>query len=377
MVGLCNFSKKAVRISLDCDDQIAQLAKNFLSVTPLTEVLIPPREKAEFELRFKPTLRLHEFSQDLKFKLVENQEKRNLLTVKGQVHGVELKLLEQTVGFGAVVVNSKLTRTIQLSNLGDIGCHFSWDTRFCRRFFTIAPESGFLPPHDELNLDITFHPDVIDNDIRFMKVKCAIQESDPIFINLIGKCIQQPQEHIQELAFETEVRKPNVQTVQVRNPSQTPWRIKVQCAANSDAFKGYFRGEPLLEVAPGQSAEYAVHYLPLSMTRGTEGLAKAPEAHFGSLFFPLPDGSALLYHLKGTALRPRAEQTLEVAFKAKQSSQHALQVKNWLPQNQRFAVSWEIENQDPGLFVNGANTIDMAPLQSKEYKITFYSLKPL
>lgn len=105
------------------------------------------------------------------------------------MHGVELKLLESTIGFGAVVVNSKLTRTISLTNLGDIGCHFAWDTRFCHKFFTIAPESGFLPPHDELNLDITFHPDVIDNDIRFMKVKCAIEESEPIFINLIGKCI--------------------------------------------------------------------------------------------------------------------------------------------------------------------------------------------
>lgn len=112
------------------------------------------------------------------------------MIIQGCSHGVELKLLENTIGFGAVVINSKLTRTIQLSNLGDIGCHFSWDTRFCSKFFTINPDSGFLPPHDDLQIEVTFHPDVVDNDIRFMKVKCKIEESDPIFINLLGKCIQ-------------------------------------------------------------------------------------------------------------------------------------------------------------------------------------------
>jgi len=37
--------------------------------------------------------------------------------------------------------------------------------------------------------EITFHPNVIDNDIRFNKVKCNIEGGDPIFITLLGKCI--------------------------------------------------------------------------------------------------------------------------------------------------------------------------------------------
>ena len=112
-------------------------------------------------------MRLHEFKQDIHYKIIENQEVRKLLTISGCSHGVELKLIESTIGFGAVVINSKLTRSISLSNLGDIGCHFSWDQRFCSKFFTISPDQGFLPPHDELKFDITFHPDVVDNDIRF------------------------------------------------------------------------------------------------------------------------------------------------------------------------------------------------------------------
>ena len=39
---------------------------------------------------------------------MENQEIKKLLTVKGASHGVELKLIENTIGFGAVVINSKL-----------------------------------------------------------------------------------------------------------------------------------------------------------------------------------------------------------------------------------------------------------------------------
>ena len=34
---------------------------------------------------------------------------------------MELKLVEDTIGFGVVTINSKKTKTLQLSNLGDIG----------------------------------------------------------------------------------------------------------------------------------------------------------------------------------------------------------------------------------------------------------------
>ena len=88
------------------------MGKFALSINPLSEIVIGPREKKEFEIRFRPQMRLHEFRQDVHFKIVENQEVRKLLTVQGASHGVELKLIENTVGFGAVVIHSKLTRTI-------------------------------------------------------------------------------------------------------------------------------------------------------------------------------------------------------------------------------------------------------------------------
>jgi len=50
-----------------------------------------------------------------------------------------LKLIEDTIGFGVVTINSKKVKQLQLSNLGDIGAKFEWDTTFCHKYFTITP----------------------------------------------------------------------------------------------------------------------------------------------------------------------------------------------------------------------------------------------
>lgn len=65
-----------------------------------------------------------------------------MLNINGTCHGIELKLLEDTVGFGVVVINSKKTLPVNLSNMGDIGAKFEWDTTFCKKFFTISPSKG-------------------------------------------------------------------------------------------------------------------------------------------------------------------------------------------------------------------------------------------
>jgi hydrocephalus-inducing protein len=93
---------------------------------------------------------MHAFKHDIHYKIVRNQEKRKLLTVNGAAFGIELKLMEDTVGFGTVVVNSTTSKQVQLANLGDIGARFAWQTDFCRNFFTIFPEKGYLPPHEDI-----------------------------------------------------------------------------------------------------------------------------------------------------------------------------------------------------------------------------------
>lgn len=174
--------------------------------------------------------------------------------------------MEDTIGFGAVVINSRLTKTVQLSNLGDVAAKFKWDDSFCRNYFTISPLQGTIPAHEDLHFSITFHPNAMDNDIRFDKVKCLIQNSDTLYLNLLGKCIEQPKEQIQEVRFETVVRTPQTKKVQIKNPTPKPWKVKSSVQSLLPQFQGYFEGKEYVEVPPNGTAEYEVIYKPLTMT---------------------------------------------------------------------------------------------------------------
>jgi hydrocephalus-inducing protein len=119
------------------------------------------------ELRFTPQTRLHRFTKELFYSIVENNETRKLLKIEAGCHGLELKLMEDTLGFGPVVVQSKLVKQLQLANLGDIGAHFHWDLSFCKQFFSIQPQQGYIAANEDVYFEVSFHPNVVDNDIRF------------------------------------------------------------------------------------------------------------------------------------------------------------------------------------------------------------------
>ena len=66
-------------------------------------------------------------------------------------------------------------------------------------------------------------------------------------------------------------------------------------------------------VPPKGTANFEVTYLPKTMTKkekvpDSEDMVDVP--HQGSLFFPLPNGTALLYTLNGVALAPESEGTI-------------------------------------------------------------------
>lgn len=60
---------------------------------------------------------------------------------------------------------------------------------------------------------------------------------------------------------------------------------------------------------------------------GSEDLIDVP--HDGSLFFPLPNGTALLYKLKGIATEPECEGKIEQTITAKQQKNFIIPVRNW------------------------------------------------
>ena len=366
-VHLTNKSKKSVTFVLEDGSGMDELKRNCVSFSPTDEVVVKPKEALPIELRFNPTTRLHPFLIDLLMRF-SNGEKRKLLSVQGACHGIELKLMEEVVKFGSVVKGSHSSQQVQLVNLGDLPAVFEWDRSKYEQLFTITPTRGTVPPNEDLYFEITFHPlDVIEN-VRIDNIECRIEGGDPLALSLMGKCISTPPEQTKELPFNTEVRKPSKQKINIRNPSQKPWRLSPSISTLETA-KNYWTGVLIFDVPANGAIDYEITYLPMTMTA-------AGTRHEGALFFPLPDGTALVYNLVGTAAPPSPIDRIVKEIKAKQTSVQILQVPNWLKTTQRFKVTWEVEGVlDPTLLIQGANTIDVPGSTTKDYKLTFITYK--
>lgn len=101
------------------------------------------------------------------------------------------------------------------------------------------------------------------------------------------------------------------------------------------------------------------------------------QTHEASLFFPTPDGSALLFNLVGRANPPNPHATIDITdIKAKKTHRQDLKIANWLKQTQRFKVTWEVAGDDQSILIKGANTIDIMGEASKDYKLFIYCLRP-
>ena len=169
VVNLVNKSRKAVQFTLTTPDK-EDLVKNCISITPSEEVSLKPKKVLPIEVRFNPKTRMPNFSHDIQLDIKGN-ETRKLFTVQGVSHGIELKLMEEVVGFGSVIKGSRLSKQLQLANFGDIRAKFKWDSKAYARNFTITPDSGYIPPHEDIYLEITFHPRKVDNDICVKDIK--------------------------------------------------------------------------------------------------------------------------------------------------------------------------------------------------------------
>lgn len=82
-----------------------------------------------------------------------------------------------------------------------------------------------------------------------------------------------------------------------------------------------------------------------------------------------------MYKLSGKASPPNVLQTFDLNTKAKKNFVHLIPIKNWLNVNQRFNVSWKFDAEDKTVFINAANTLDVAGDSSKDYKLSIYALK--
>ena len=82
-----------------------------------------------------------------------------------------------------------------------------------------------------------------------------------------------------------------------------------------------------------------------------------------------------MYKLIGKSTPPAVLQTFDLNTKAKKNLVHLIPIKNWLKVPQRFNVSWKFDDEDKTVFINAANTLDVAGETSKDYKLSIYALK--
>lgn len=88
------------------------------------------------------------------------------------------------------------------------------------------------------------------------------------------------------------------------------------------------------------------------------------------MFIALPDGSAQLYKLVGTAGPPNCSGQLSVETPAKKAAIMIVKVNNWLNETQRFDVSVDIrEKPTPATFVIAANATEIGPQGTKEFPV--------
>jgi hypothetical protein len=222
----------------------------------------------------------------------------------------------------------------------------------------------------EISLEITFHPNELNQDVRYENIPCEIEGSALLHLTLTGMCIPQPA-HTDILKFSSPVRSPDLKSVTLTNKTNSLWHIQpiIDCEV--------WTGPAILDIDVGQSKTYDLTFCALETNGTGEG-----GRHEGSIFFPLPDGTGILYKLIGNVDKPLVVDNITKEIPCKIPYSEILPVYNWLRRSQRFKVTAEFSKSDSGVLFKGHDFIDgildltkVPPLTSKDYKFTFFAYK--
>jgi hydrocephalus-inducing protein len=237
--------------------------------------------------------------------------------------------------------------------------------------FSIMPLQGKVSPGDEVMFEVVFNPAFTDDDIRQDNIMLAIPGMTPLSVTCSGVCISQPSDSIQTLSFSSAARKEQVQSIKVNNPSDRDWYVQPSMRGD------HWIRTPELKVPAKGAADLQLTYFPLTMTTapasGEEGQeGSAPEPHAGQLFLALPDGTAQLYNLEGTASEPECSGSLSIETPAKKPARCTIKLANWLGEVQKFATTIEmLEQPSPATFLIAANAIEIGPYGQREFHTRF------
>ncbi|CAL8355249.1 unnamed protein product [Lota lota] len=288
-----------------------------------------------------------------------------LLAVQGSCQCVEVRLDPDYLSFGAVVQRCTAAKRVVLSNTGDLGAGFRWATERFPPELSIKPDAGYICPGSELPFDLTFAPVELSNPKTYARLSCSVEGSSaPVILTVAGSCILTPVAK-EVLTFCCPVRGSHTQSLVLSNPTAQRWSL--QPIVEGD----HWSAAPVLLLEPLETKSYPITYAPLTM-------AAQGRKHMGSVFLCFPDGAGQLYTLLGTAEPPKPEATINHELPAKTRHTEPLPVHNWLSKLQRFQVVIEIlkpEKPDGVVSLRGLNYIDVAPLATKDYMLSFYAYK--
>lgn len=363
-VAVINRSRRPVEVCLAA--AAAMLARYSVAIAFSgggVEGVLRPRESRGIELRFAPSTRITPFSEPVVATVCGLP--RPLLVLSAACVAMEMELEMEQVSFGQATLYSRITRPVMLQNRGDLPSSFRLDRSRLAPDFSISPLEGYLQPNEDTNLEVTFHPQHVNRDIRYERIPVYVDGQSPLSLTLTGMCVEATAE-LTPLVFITCVRESAAQTILVKNPSSGPWRIH-PLVTNEQ-----WSGAEVLEVPPGSSAAYEVTYCPMAMTRLSEDGA---EKHFGSVFFPLSDGSAILYSLEGVAEPPNAAGNITQTYECKQQHILPLEIANWLKTPQRFKVDIRAPTLDDATVLSGHEHIDVPAGLTREYALSFFAHK--
>lgn len=166
-------------------------------------------------------------------------------------------------------------------------------------------------------------------------VRCFVEGlANSLVLNLTGSCIQiVPQK--ETYSFETFVRSKESKNITISNRTNSTWQLRPIVEGD------YFQGLESFTVEAQSTSSYEVVYHPLTMTT-TSAVAVTSDnkqKHTGSVFFPLPDGTGLMFNLIGVANPPKPIARIQRDVPCKTNHVEVLSVENWLKKPQRFKVN--------------------------------------
>jgi hypothetical protein len=328
-------------LTVEFVDPSGKLEDLGITYRPTHSVIIPPKKMKALEVTFTPNERIKNFNEDIHISYAGIT--RKFVTFSGQSHGMSAELDTDALPFGYVVYGAKKMKKVKLSNTGDMPITYQWLTNSFGSHFTISPLQGRLAPSSEIFCEVIFQPTYVNEDIRQENVSVSIAGVGTLSLTCTGACAPLPIETSPTIDFSSTTRKAEVKNIKIANPSDRDWYLTPSLTSEN------WKVSSELKVPMKSSMDVPVTYYPLTMT------ASPQQPHTGDLFIPLPDGNALLYHLKGLARPPESSGHIHLDLAAKQASSTSMSISNWLPSTQCFDISVTV-SEAPCPYPSGALT---------------------